>query len=128
MPLSVDKLHELQSEALADDVPLDLAVMQHWTEAEARSFFESGGTSCPPPRLFAQGRARGTNLQDFVGCKKRMRLALHCIPQFMFTYICHLGKTHNRGTWRRFYSTIVPVVRYYVCLSCQRVKRECRLY
>jgi hypothetical protein len=51
MPLSVDKLHELQSEALADDVPLDLAVMQHWTEAEARSFFESGGTSCPPPRL-----------------------------------------------------------------------------
>ena len=50
MPLSADKLHELQSEALADDVPLDLAVMQHWTEAEARSFFESGGTSCPPPR------------------------------------------------------------------------------
>ena len=46
-----DQLADLQDEYLADDLDLDLDLMTQWTEAQARSFFESGGATVPtlPP-------------------------------------------------------------------------------
>ena len=43
MPLTLEKLQEIQAEEMADDVEIDLAVMQHWTEAQAAEYFSSGG-------------------------------------------------------------------------------------
>jgi hypothetical protein len=47
--LGLARLRELQEEALADDVEIDLERMDIWTEDEARSYFESGGEVAPPP-------------------------------------------------------------------------------
>ena len=41
------QLEELQIECMADDVPIDEPRMSLWTEAQARAFFESGGTEEP---------------------------------------------------------------------------------
>jgi len=51
MALTLDELEQIQSEALADDVEIDLARMQLWAAEEARAYFESGGTVVPaaPP-------------------------------------------------------------------------------
>ena len=51
MGLTLDELEEIQAEALADDVEIDLARMQLWVAEEARAYFESGGTVVPvaPP-------------------------------------------------------------------------------
>ena len=48
---SAELLAALQDEYLADDIDLDLGVMTQWTEAQARSYFESGGATVPvvPP-------------------------------------------------------------------------------
>ena len=43
MPLKLEQLEELRTEAFADDVEIDLELMSLWTEDEARSFFERGG-------------------------------------------------------------------------------------
>ena len=47
MGLTLDELEEIQAEALADDVEIDLARMQLWVAEEARAYFESGGTVVP---------------------------------------------------------------------------------
>ena len=47
MGLTLDELEEIQAEALADDVEIDLARMQLWVAEEARAYFESGGTVAP---------------------------------------------------------------------------------
>jgi medium-chain acyl-[acyl-carrier-protein] hydrolase len=47
MALTMDRLRELQEEAMADDVDLEESMLA-WTEAEARVFLESGGTLRPP--------------------------------------------------------------------------------
>ena len=49
MPLTLAELRDYQADALADDVDIDLERMQHWTEEQARAYFESGGTVEPPP-------------------------------------------------------------------------------
>lgn len=43
--LSLADLEQIQLEALADDVEIDLARMQLWSACEARAYFESGGTA-----------------------------------------------------------------------------------
>jgi hypothetical protein len=53
-----------------------------------------------------------------------MRLALHCIPQFMFTYISR----QDAQPWYVETFLFHNCTGGTVCLSCQRVKRECRLY
>ena len=45
--LTLADLEQIQLEALADDVEIDLARMQLWSECEARAYFESGGTAVP---------------------------------------------------------------------------------
>ena len=51
MPLTLEALESLRSDAFAEDVPIDLHKMSHWTEEEATAFFESGGTELPMPPL-----------------------------------------------------------------------------
>ena len=45
--LTLADLEQIQLEALADDVEIDLARMLLWSECEARAYFESGGTAVP---------------------------------------------------------------------------------
>ncbi|KAL1523109.1 hypothetical protein AB1Y20_018066 [Prymnesium parvum] len=47
MPLSLEKLHDLQADALAEDIPIDFERMSLWTEAQVIEFFESGGQVAP---------------------------------------------------------------------------------
>ena len=49
MPLSLERLRELQSECLADDLELPAEAVA-WIESEARAYFESGGVELPRPR------------------------------------------------------------------------------
>ena len=45
--LSREELLSIQADAMADDVEIDLEKMTSWSEAEARAYFESGGTLEP---------------------------------------------------------------------------------
>lgn len=47
MPLTLKQLQTVQADAFADDLDIDIERMQHWTLAEATSYFESGGTTVP---------------------------------------------------------------------------------
>lgn len=47
MPLSQADLEDIQAEAMADDVAIDLATMSLWTRSQAEAYFESGGTDKP---------------------------------------------------------------------------------
>ena len=44
------ELISIRDECMADDVDLDLELMQYWTAAEAERFFGSGGVIAPPPK------------------------------------------------------------------------------
>ena len=48
--LTLERLEELQADALADDIPIDLQRMSLWTEDEVTAFFESGGETEPVER------------------------------------------------------------------------------
>ena len=47
MPLTLAQLKDIQADALADDIDIELERMQHWTLEEATKFFESGGQDAP---------------------------------------------------------------------------------
>jgi len=56
MPLSLQQIQAIQSDAMADDLDIDLEKMSLWTEEEATAYFESGGQQeplrmKPPPEL-----------------------------------------------------------------------------
>ena len=46
MPITKDRLIELQAEAFAEDVEV-LDAMLNWSEADAVAYFDSGGTVKP---------------------------------------------------------------------------------
>ena len=52
--LSLADLEQIQLEALADDVEIDLARMQLWSACEARAYFESGGAAVPAEAVPAE--------------------------------------------------------------------------
>ena len=47
MPLTVELLQEIQSEAFADDVEIELERMRDWTPDEVKEYFASGGKRGP---------------------------------------------------------------------------------
>ena len=47
MPLTLEELQELQADAMADDIDIDLEKMSLWTKDQATTYFESGGTEEP---------------------------------------------------------------------------------
>ena len=47
MPLTLDALTAIRDENFAEDVPIDLTVMQNWTEDQAHNYFVSGGKDKP---------------------------------------------------------------------------------
>ena len=53
MPLSLATLEALQSEYMADDLPIDFTKMSVWTEEQAARFFESGGAVEPAAGIAA---------------------------------------------------------------------------
>ena len=59
MPLTLARLEEIQCEAMADDIPIELARMALWTDDDAVAFFESGGETEPaaPATLAAPAAA-----------------------------------------------------------------------
>ena len=66
--LSQAQLKDIQSDCLADDVAIDFERMSTWTEAEARTYFESGGTSATLPPVAPD-------------CRKQTMMALGaCLP------------------------------------------------
>lgn len=60
------QLEAIQSDTLADDLAIDVGRMSHWSEADARKYFESGGQEIPseasplaaPPAPAAPSAAR----------------------------------------------------------------------
>ena len=57
--LTRHRLEQLQSELFADDVALDVERMRHWSEADAKAFFASGGAEPPlAPSTAMQPSAR----------------------------------------------------------------------
>ena len=76
---SAELLAALQDEYLADDIDLDLDVMTQWTEAQARSYFESGGATVPVvPPVYADlpTLLRGINLEELEALVSRDSLDL----------------------------------------------------
>jgi len=49
MPLTMAQLEGIQADLMADDVEIDFEKMSLWTEKQAETYFESGGTVEPPP-------------------------------------------------------------------------------
>ncbi|KAL1508548.1 hypothetical protein AB1Y20_004647 [Prymnesium parvum] len=58
------ELERIQFEAMADDIAIDMETMSLWTEEQAKTYFESGGTVAPPPpdprAASAAAKERGT--------------------------------------------------------------------
>ena len=92
MGLTEEALTALRDEALADDLAIDMAKMADWTEAEARVYFESGGSEEPAPRGAAPEAAAGPKAipgatkvihrgpEDAVD-PSAVRMRLLCVPQ-----------------------------------------------
>ena len=58
MPLTLEQLQEIQADAMADDIEIDMARMSIWTEDQAREFFETGEEPAPRHKIFgAFGRS-----------------------------------------------------------------------
>lgn len=76
MPLTLEQLQDLQAEAMADDVDIDLEKMSLWTEAGAREYFESGGEVEPPAPVasftaaFTSG-SRATSATPWLSCLEK---------------------------------------------------------
>jgi len=51
MPLTLKRLKSIQHTAKADGVEIDENRMKNWTEAEAKAFFESGGSQVPESEI-----------------------------------------------------------------------------
>ena len=47
MPLTLEELESIQSDAMADDVSIDFDKMSLWTHDQAVAYFESGGEDIP---------------------------------------------------------------------------------
>lgn len=47
MPLTLEQLQDIQAEAMADDIDIDMERMALWTEEHARKFFETGEEPLP---------------------------------------------------------------------------------
>mgnify|MGYP006932645595 CR=1 FL=1 len=48
--LTLAELQDVQADAMADDVDIDLEKMSLWSAAEAATYFESGGEQEPKPK------------------------------------------------------------------------------
>jgi hypothetical protein len=53
MPLSQAELEDIQADAMADDLAIDLEKMSVWTKEQAVAYFESGGEVEPAPPIEA---------------------------------------------------------------------------
>lgn len=56
--LTLDELEAIQADCIADDIDIELEVMQHWTEEQVIAFFESGGVERPPVAAVASPSER----------------------------------------------------------------------
>jgi predicted esterase len=89
MPLTEAQLLDLQADAMANDVPIDVERMAHWTVEQATEFFESGGAVLPaaqdsddaratvtPSLAPSDGKLRIACLHGTAGCEPVLRLQL----------------------------------------------------
>ena len=86
MPLTLEQLQEIQSDALADDVQIDFEKMSLWTVEQATEYFDSGGTvepsSGPPPPPPPLGRKpRVALLHGTAGNEKVFGIQLMALMQ-----------------------------------------------
>lgn len=90
MPLSLAQLQDIQNDAMADDIEIDLEKMSLWTEGEARTYFESGGATEPPlPRVavtapYTRG-SRPTNATPWLSCLEKKPAAKYRVVVFSLT-------------------------------------------
>ena len=85
MPLTLEKLQELQSDAMADDVDIDLEKMSLWTEEQAVAYFESGGTVQPGAE-----RPVVVYVPELEQTRTELTRAKAGRPGCVFKYICNL--------------------------------------
>ena len=62
--LSRARLEEIQAECLADDIAIDLPKMQLWSEDQARTYFEFGGTAEPAALMADEVRSKVSSLKE----------------------------------------------------------------
>ena len=85
MPLSEAQLLEIQADAMADDVPIDLVTMSEWSEAEAVAYFESGGETVPGAAgAYTRGDAP-TGSTPWLRCLGKKPEATHRVIVFNWT-------------------------------------------
>ena len=84
MPLTLQDLEAIQSDALADDVPIDLARMATWTLEQAVAYFESGGEEFSTQPSPAQADPVLTAVLDAASLTHHAHLLSdQCAAQFM---------------------------------------------
>mmetsp|Transcript_62297 Transcript_62297/g.103590 ORF Transcript_62297/g.103590 Transcript_62297/m.103590 type:complete len:332 (+) Transcript_62297:35-1030(+) len=83
MPLTAIQLEDLQAEYLADDVTIDFERMSLWSEAQARTYFESGGqdpVNTTPAPSFTRGGNAPTGTTPWLRClQKKPSARFRCI-------------------------------------------------
>lgn len=90
MPLTLSELQDIQAEAMADDVDINLDQMSLWTADQAREFFESGGAQEPPPpvEVYTAPFTRGdkpTGTTPWLACLEKKPSATRRIICFSWT-------------------------------------------
>jgi hypothetical protein len=63
MPLTLEELEAIQSDLMADDVPIDFDRMSLWDKGKATAYFESGGSLPETPLLVCLYSAGLTSAQ-----------------------------------------------------------------
>lgn len=79
--LSMDDIHRIQSECMADDLEVDYDAMRHWSEKRLRDWFEQGGGRAP-----AEAATRA-----YMAC------AGACVPNAPIPDVPPCDDTTNRG-------------------------------
>ena len=135
MPLTEQQLLDIQADAMADDIAIDMEKMALWTEADAVAYFESGGEvePSPPPAAFTAPFTRGdapTGATPWLACVEKKLVAKYRVVVFSWT-----GNRGGRGSAHNIrrvpvnWSKAVPDAEFYeVCYTGRSMRQKESLY
>jgi hypothetical protein len=85
--LTREELEDIQAELMADDLDVDMDKMCHWSESQARTYFESGGEVEPPAPYTAPHTAGvgPTGVTPWLSCHETKAAATWRLVLFSWT-------------------------------------------
>ena len=95
MSLTLAQLEGLRSDAFADDIDIDLGTMASWTVADAKAYFESGGSVRPPTKQAPSQREEATRAPQLA-----MQASPYAVPSTSFPLEHILTHTELGKTWQ----------------------------